>query len=103
MNSLTSIIIASFILVSTAICAQEAHISPNLNALVKLAIQQDIEHFRLQTRLSTGSTRKAEENILGIKYTLIGTKMGPGWDIGFTLECSDKEIEKYFKDKLNTK
>lgn len=70
------------------------------HTVVKLAIQQDIEHFRLQFRFSTGGTRTAEDNIQGIKYKLVAMKMA-NWNPVFTFECSNKEIENYFTEKLN--
>lgn len=67
--------------------------------VVKMAIQADIEHFERAARFSTGSDRTAQATIAGIKYKLMAMQM-PNWKPVFTFECSNKELENYFKEKL---
>ena len=69
---------------------------------VKMAIQADIEHFESAARFSTGSDRTVQATVAGIKYKLMAMQMANCKPV-FTFECSNKELEDFFKEKLSIK
>lgn len=99
MNLYLKIIMASTILsLGSSSSAQEME----EHTVVKLAIQENIECFEKAFRFSQRGDLTADFTISNIHYKLMIMKM-PNWQPVFTFECSNQEIENYFKEKLNIK
>jgi hypothetical protein len=68
-------------------------------AVAKMAIQENIENFEKTFRFAEHGNFAADIAIAGIQYKLTAMKVA-NFAPFFTIQCSNKELEIYFIEKL---